>query len=87
VALGHAVLLVELLDHLEIISVVRVPLVEDAESASAFLVMLGAVVTVVLLFELRRENGPYLACQMLRDFVSQEHGYHTKDPKVSNTWG
>jgi hypothetical protein len=30
---------------------------------------------------------PLETSSMSGHFVSQEHGYHTKDPKVSNTWG
>jgi hypothetical protein len=27
-------------------------------------------------------TAPYLARQMSMDFVSQEHGYHTTDPRI-----
>jgi hypothetical protein len=64
-ALGHAMLLMALPDHPTIIGVVRVPLLEDAESMSAALVMLRAVVTVVLLFKLCRENSGLLALGVL----------------------
>jgi hypothetical protein len=36
---------------------------------------------------LKTHLSPYLAYQMSRDFVLQEHGYHTKDPKVPNVGG
>jgi hypothetical protein len=63
--LGLAVLLIELSDHPTIIGVVRVCLVEDAESASTALVTLGAVVMAVVLFRLRRENSSLLAFGVL----------------------
>jgi hypothetical protein len=61
----HAVLLVELPDDPTVIRVMREPLVEDTVSAAAALVALRAIVTMVLLVRLHREDSSILALGVL----------------------